>query len=88
MKFKTEQRHFTADGIQVVLAGGRQENGKLVWYGFTAEDYDRTTPLTIARSINYKVANPSLHKCSAKCQNATGPSCECECGGKNHGGAH
>lgn len=25
-------------------------------------------------------------KCGAKCMGATGPSCECSCGGKNHGG--
>lgn len=27
------------------------------------------------------------HKgCNARCEGATGPSCECECGGENHGG--
>ena len=25
------------------------------------------------------------HKCDARCLAATGSSCECECGGKNHG---
>jgi hypothetical protein len=28
---------------------------------------------------------PSLHKCDARCMGATGPNCECSCGGKNHG---
>jgi hypothetical protein len=28
------------------------------------------------------------HKCDARCLNATGPSCECECGGANHGANH
>jgi hypothetical protein len=26
--------------------------------------------------------------CNAKCMGAVGPSCECSCGGKNHGGGH
>lgn len=27
----------------------------------------------------------SDHKCDARCTNATGASCDCQCGGKNHG---
>ena len=27
----------------------------------------------------------SLHRCSDKCRTAKGPSCECSCGGMNHG---
>lgn len=27
-------------------------------------------------------------KCSARCQSATGSSCECACAGKNHGAAY
>lgn len=26
--------------------------------------------------------------CNAKCVGAFGPSCDCSCGGRNHGGAH
>lgn len=26
--------------------------------------------------------------CNAKCTNATGPNCECSCGGMNHGHSH
>ena len=26
--------------------------------------------------------------CGAKCLGATGPNCDCSCGGRNHGGAH
>jgi len=40
--------------------------------------------LPITRSIQYK-SNPSLHKCDARCMNATGHICECSCGGLNHG---
>lgn len=28
------------------------------------------------------------HKCDARCTHSKGPSCECSCGGKNHGAAH
>ena len=28
------------------------------------------------------------HKCDARCTTATGPSCDCSCGGENHGMAH
>jgi hypothetical protein len=38
----------------------------------------------VARVIFFK-KNPSLHKCDARCLNATGHNCECSCGGKNHG---
>jgi hypothetical protein len=27
-------------------------------------------------------------KCNAKCMNATGPSCECQCAGEHHGAGH
>lgn len=42
-------------------------------------------PLPITRQIEYK-AWPSKHECNAKCLGgkATG-TCECQCGGKNHG---
>lgn len=28
------------------------------------------------------------HKCDARCLNSKGHSCECACGGKNHGAGH
>ena len=46
---------------------------------------DGFTKLTANRKIDYKVANPSLHKCDARCTTATGHKCECSCGGKFHG---
>lgn len=41
--------------------------------------------LPVTRKIDYK-KQPSLHVCNARCTGAkaTG-SCECQCGGKNHG---
>lgn len=38
----------------------------------------------VERKIEFK-SNPSLHKCDTRCLNATGRTCECSCGGKNHG---
>jgi hypothetical protein len=29
-------------------------------------------------------AKTSTTKCGAKCRNAVGPACSCECGGRNH----
>lgn len=41
--------------------------------------------LPITRVIFYK-GRPSLHECNAKCRNGKcGGTCECKCGGKNHG---
>lgn len=30
----------------------------------------------------------SEHVCDARCSSATGPNCECQCGGRNHGKDH
>ena len=30
----------------------------------------------------------AAHKCGARCLSATGTSCECQCGGQNHGAGH
>jgi predicted hotdog family 3-hydroxylacyl-ACP dehydratase len=41
--------------------------------------------LPVTRVIEFK-SNPSLHICSSKCMNAKpNGTCECSCGGKNHG---
>jgi hypothetical protein len=40
--------------------------------------------VAVERAIERK-ASPSNHKCDARCLNARGFKCECECGGKNHG---
>lgn len=40
--------------------------------------------LPVTRIIYYK-KNPSLHKCDSRCMCAKGGTCECSCGGKNHG---
>lgn len=50
--------------------------------GHPVSGYDAT--MAITRVIEYK-KNPSLHKCDSRCMNAKGHSCECSCGGKNHG---
>ncbi len=35
----------------------------------------------------YGWVNPSV-KCHSRCTGAVGPSCDCSCGGANHGSAH
>ena len=40
--------------------------------------------LAVAKAVIGK-HNPAK-ECSARCTGATGPACECECGGENHGG--
>ena len=45
---------------------------------------DGTAKVQATRMIERK-ANASNHKCDARCLNARGFKCECECGGKNHG---
>lgn len=42
----------------------------------------------VTRAIRYK-ARPSLHACNAKCMGGKpNGTCECLCGGKNHGISH
>lgn len=62
---------------------GLRADGYSRWAGYPAEGPGG--PLPVTRRIDYK-AQPSLHLCNAKCLNgkATG-SCECRCGGRNHG---
>lgn len=54
----------------------------------SAKHFTGLTPdgrrVQVERMIEFK-RNPSLHKCDARCQNAKGFKCECECRGKNHG---
>lgn len=43
------------------------------------------TIVPVTRVIEFK-KNPSLHECNSKCMGAKGHgTCECRCGGKNHG---
>ena len=47
---------------------------------------DRTTNRrTLVQLAKVFAAFESTHECGARCINATGPSCECACRGKNHG---
>lgn len=55
--------------------------GRLFAFGSCA-DCGRIHPS--GRRIHYS-KTPSQHVCNAKCMGAIGPSCECSCGGKNHG---
>jgi len=61
---------------------GIRYDGYTMWIGRAAGS---TQWLPVTRKIEYK-AFPSKHECNAKCLNGkhTG-TCECKCGGKNHG---
>jgi hypothetical protein len=52
------------------------------WVGTTTDAPKTLLPVT--RKIFYSTT-PSLHVCSGKCRSATGPNCECACGGQYHG---
>ena len=39
----------------------------------------------IANTVSGRVTD---QPCGSRCMGATGPSCDCACGGANHGGAH
>ena len=56
---------------------------KRVGYAAGATKDGQELPMT--RAIEYK-RNPSLHVCNAKCMGGkVNGTCECQCGGKNHG---
>jgi hypothetical protein len=78
--FGLQNAHFAAMG------GERSKHNRYDGFsrmvGHPTEGPDAWMPVT--RRIEYK-SNPSLHKCDARCLNATGHNCECSCGGKNHG---
>jgi hypothetical protein len=69
---------------------GVRSDGFSMWIGWDAagdgrpmRGYAGALPMT--RRIFYK-SRPSLHECSAKCLNGRHDgTCECQCGGKNHG---
>jgi hypothetical protein len=54
-----------------VCKGQRTENGKRTFYSMKASYVKGTLDTT--------------HKCDARCMNAKGQDCVCECGGENHG---
>jgi hypothetical protein len=61
---------------------GIRYDGYTMWVGrnSTGADY-----LPVTRKIEYK-SFPSKHVCNSKCLNGKhNGTCECQCGGKNHG---
>lgn len=78
----------------------RNPAGELVTPNGTA--YDRSEPFILngvavsARCPEHGIYRLSLlngtHNpekgCDARCMNATGPNCDCSCGGANHGAGH
>jgi len=51
-------------------------------HGLVCDDHDRFLSVTAIRGI------VNVDKsCDGRCMNATGPNCDCSCGGANHGGS-
>lgn len=40
------------------------------------------------RFVAVTTVRRTAHVCDARCEASKGPTCECSCGGKNHGGAY
>lgn len=69
----------------VVLANGKQE----VIYQAAEMGFFRCACGGIIKGWTALKAKISAkHVCGAKCIASKGPSCECSCGGKNHGSSH
>lgn len=62
---------------------GFRYDGFTMWVGYPVEGCGGALPVT--RKIEFK-SFPSRHECNAKCLNGKhNGTCECQCGGKNHG---
>lgn len=62
---------------------GLRCDGYSMWVGYPFEGTGE--PLPITRKITYKTF-PSRHECNSRCLNGRhNGTCECQCGGKNHG---
>lgn len=62
---------------------GLRDDGFTTLVGYPIQGAGVAVPVT--RKIEYKSA-PSLHECNSKCMNGRhNGTCECRCGGKNHG---
>lgn len=53
-------------------------------YGKYVAHLDGSALAAVTRVI-FRKANPSMHKCDARCRHAKGRNCECSCGGQFHG---
>lgn len=73
--------HMSRQGNYVTVAC---PTGCTVTYGIK-KDYTEPARITCKRIEG--VYSDSV-KCNAKCMNATGPNCECQCAGENHGAGH
>ena len=72
---------------EFIAAGGvpNKANRCDAYSHFLGQRPDTLEWLPVSRYISYK-RNPSRHECNAKCVNGSlRGTCECKCGGKNHG---
>lgn len=64
---------------------GRRADGYSKWVGYAEGATMDGHELPVERVITYK-AFPSKHECNSKCMGGkVNGTCECQCGGKNHG---
>lgn len=69
-------------GGDVLVEGTGYVLGNDGAHGYCAE-HQRVFPL---RAVKGRFVESII--CTAKCRNATGPNCNCSCGGANHGAGH
>ena len=48
----------------------------------------RTCPCGATVTVKAVIGTTSTKECDARCMGAVGPSCDCSCGGANHGAGH
>lgn len=65
----------------------RMVDGKKVW---ESDEFFTGCPICHSKFIesNHVEGKVTEHACNAKCMSATNGTCECSCGGRNHGVNH
>lgn len=78
-----------------VATGGAVSEDGSAWSDFTAVVPCKLCPGVTARHgghvlslVPVKGRRNLAKTCNARCEGATGPQCECSCGGDNHGQSH
>lgn len=81
---------FRHNGVRVPMTLGYQGNPAPWWIeamtarGLLCAEHPAWRMYWTALDGTYNPGKP----CSARCTGATGPACDCSCGGENHGGRH
>lgn len=73
------------------IAGVYYMSASFILVPFMLAVQDGYMPCDCGRAMRWerlKATFSAVHECNAKCLSSKGPSCECSCGGKNHGSSH